>query len=168
MNLQQNCHLRSLFYTAIFLVWPLYEVYLLCNSLDLMFMLPLLFIRPPALCDHFLVKYLLALRVAKSTLTTTNSGLGTNRFTLSRHQAKSERERDCFIGFIVFLVYLPHQAKVKAMSSDISLFCWVLIGGSRGRAGRMPPYGTQFFHFCTHFCQKVPVSEVHAPPYGKS
>ena len=36
------------------------------------------------------------------------------------------------------------------------------------------PYGTQFFHFCIHFHQKVPTSEVHAPltgacpPYGKS
>ena len=30
--------------------------------------------------------------------------------------------------------------------------------------GARPPYGTQFFHFCTHFHQKVPVLEVHAPP----
>ena len=35
----------------------------------------------------------------------------------------------------------------------------ISIGGSRGRAGRTPPYGTQFFHFR----QKAPVSEVHAP-----
>ena len=40
------------------------------------------------------------------------------------------------------------------------------IGRSRGRAGCMPPYGTQFFHFCKHFCQKVSVSEVHIPPNG--
>ena len=45
------------------------------------------------------------------------------------------------------------------------------IGGSRGgRAGRMPPtpYGTQFFHFHRHFCQKVPTLEVHAPPNGST
>ena len=42
------------------------------------------------------------------------------------------------------------------------------IGGSRGRAGRTPPYGTQFFHFRIHFCQKVPVSGVHAPPNGST
>ena len=34
--------------------------------------------------------------------------------------------------------------------------------GGRGR--HMPPYGTQFFHFRIHFHQKVPTSEVHAPP----
>ena len=28
------------------------------------------------------------------------------------------------------------------------------------------PYGTQFFHFCIHFHQKAPMSEVHAPPPG--
>ena len=35
-----------------------------------------------------------------------------------------------------------------------------------GRAWHMPPYGTQFFRFCIHFHQKVPTSEVHAPPNG--
>ena len=35
-----------------------------------------------------------------------------------------------------------------------------------GCAGRMPPYGTQFFRFRIHFCQKAPVSEVHAPLMG--
>ena len=45
------------------------------------------------------------------------------------------------------------------------IFSYV-IGGSRGRAGRTPPYRTQFFRFHIHFCQKVPVSEVHAPPMG--
>ena len=26
------------------------------------------------------------------------------------------------------------------------------------------PHGTQFFHFCIHFWQKVPTLEVHATP----
>ena len=40
------------------------------------------------------------------------------------------------------------------------------IGRSRGgMPSTRPPYGTQFFHFCIHFHQKVPMSEVHAPPY---
>ena len=38
------------------------------------------------------------------------------------------------------------------------------LGG--GRAGRMPPYGTKFFRFCIHFCQKAPTSEVHTPSNG--
>ena len=40
------------------------------------------------------------------------------------------------------------------------------IGGSRGRARRTPPYGTQFFRFRIHFHRKVPMSVVHAPPNG--
>ena len=32
--------------------------------------------------------------------------------------------------------------------------------------GARPPYGTQFFHFHIHFCQKVPASGVHAPLMG--
>ena len=42
------------------------------------------------------------------------------------------------------------------------------IGGSRrgGVPGTRPPYGTQFFHFHIQFHQKVPTSEVHAPPNG--
>ena len=41
----------------------------------------------------------------------------------------------------------------------------VIIGGSRGGVpGARPPYGTQFFRFRIHFHQKVPTSEVHAPP----
>ena len=42
------------------------------------------------------------------------------------------------------------------------------IGGSRGRAGCTPPYGTKFFHFRIHFCQKVPTLEVQAPPNGST
>ena len=34
------------------------------------------------------------------------------------------------------------------------------------RAHAPHPYGTEFFHFCIHFCQKVPTSEVHAPLTG--
>ena len=41
-RLDKTCHLRSLFWTTTCLVRPLYEVYLLCNSLYLMFILPLL------------------------------------------------------------------------------------------------------------------------------
>ena len=33
-------------------------------------------------------------------------------------------------------------------------------------ACRHAPYGTQFFHFCIHFCRKVPVLGVHAPRTG--
>ena len=33
-------------------------------------------------------------------------------------------------------------------------------------SGACPPYRTQFFHFHIHFHQKVPTSEVHAPPTG--
>ena len=32
-----------------------------------------------------------------------------------------------------------------------------------GVPGARPHYGTKFFHFHTHFCQKAPTSEVHAP-----
>ena len=39
------------------------------------------------------------------------------------------------------------------------------LGGGACRA-HASPYGTQFFHFHIHFHQKVPVSEVHAPPNG--
>ena len=35
-----------------------------------------------------------------------------------------------------------------------------------GHAWCMPPYGTQFFHFCIYFHQKVPTLEVHTPPNG--
>ena len=42
----------------------------------------------------------------------------------------------------------------------------VYIGRSRGCAGHMPPYGTQFFCFHIHFCQKAPMSGVHTPPMG--
>ena len=47
------------------------------------------------------------------------------------------------------------------------------IGRSRGVCPAHAPHGTQFFHFCIHFHQKVPTSEVHTPngcmpPYGKS
>ena len=34
-----------------------------------------------------------------------------------------------------------------------------------GHAQHTPPYGTQFFCFCIHFHQKMPTSEVHAPPH---
>ena len=46
----------------------------------------------------------------------------------------------------------------------------VFIGGSRGggHAGCTPPHGTQFFHFYIHFCQKVPMLEVHVPPNGST
>ena len=37
----KTCPLRSLFWTATCLVRPLYEVHILCNSIDLMFILPL-------------------------------------------------------------------------------------------------------------------------------
>ena len=37
----KTCHLRSLFWMATCFVRPLYKVDLLCNSLDLMFVLPL-------------------------------------------------------------------------------------------------------------------------------
>ena len=42
------------------------------------------------------------------------------------------------------------------------------IGRSRGAcpAHAPPPHGTQFFCFRIHFHQKVPTSEVHAPPNG--
>ena len=56
---------------------------------------------------------------------------------------------------------LTHMPKL----TRIPIFC---IGGSRGRAGRTPPYGTQFFCFHIHFCRKVPMSEVHAPPNGST
>ena len=36
-----------------------------------------------------------------------------------------------------------------------------------GRAQHMPPYGTQFFHFHTHFWQKAPMLEVHTPLTGQ-
>ena len=37
-----TCHLRPLFWTTTCFVRQFYEVYILCNSLDLMFILPLL------------------------------------------------------------------------------------------------------------------------------
>ena len=40
-----------------------------------------------------------------------------------------------------------------------------IIGGSTYKIFHCtPPYGTQFFHFHIHFLQKVPASEVNAPP----
>ena len=36
------------------------------------------------------------------------------------------------------------------------------------RAHAPPSHGTQFFSFGIHFCQKAPVSEVHAPPNGST
>ena len=36
----------------------------------------------------------------------------------------------------------------------------------RGMPGARPLYGTKFFHFRIHFCQKAPMSEVHAPLTG--
>ena len=36
------------------------------------------------------------------------------------------------------------------------------LGGVPGECP--PPYGTKFFHFCIHFCRKVPASGVHALP----
>ena len=50
----------------------------------------------------------------------------------------------------------------------IGVLVWLdIIGGSRGgAAGAHPPNRIQFFCFCIHFCQKVPTSEVGAPPNG--
>ena len=42
-------------------------------------------------------------------------------------------------------------------------FSKLSIGGSRGACRAHAPHGTQFFHFCIHFRQKAPVSEVHTP-----
>ena len=50
------------------------------------------------------------------------------------------------------------------VSYKISLCCSLADLG--GVPGARPPYGTQFFCFCIHFCQKAPVSEVHAPQMG--
>ena len=54
------------------------------------------------------------------------------------------------------------------INGEMSMFVYLSIGGSRGRAGHTPPYGTQFFHFHIHFCQKVPTLEVHTPPNGST
>ena len=61
--------------------------------------------------------------------------------------------------------YLAHRLKIIISSlADLG-----------GVPGARLPYGTQFFRFRIHFHQKVPTSEVHAPPlmgarppYGKS
>ena len=37
-----------------------------------------------------------------------------------------------------------------------------------GVPGARPTYGTQFFRFRMHFCQKAPTSEVHSPPNGST
>ena len=46
---------------------------------------------------------------------------------------------------------------------------YLFSGGSGGRCHQRPPPPNriQFFHFCTHFCQKVPTSEVGAPPTAR-
>ena len=45
------------------------------------------------------------------------------------------------------------------------MFVVLGIGGSMGRAGCTPPYGTQFFHFHTLFrLEKCPHQGIHAPP----
>ena len=70
------------------------------------------------------------------------------------------------------VVFIPlyHNENTAMCVFDITLN----IGGSRGCAQCMPPYGTQFFRFRIHFYRKVPTSEVHVPltgacpPYGKS
>ena len=43
---------------------------------------------------------------------------------------------------------------------------WRICRGGGGMPGTRPPYGTQFFRFCIHFHQKVPMSEVHSPLTG--
>ena len=40
-----------------------------------------------------------------------------------------------------------------------------IIGGSRGRARRAPPYGSRFFRFDMQNFRNVAASGVHGPPY---
>ena len=80
-----------------------------------------------------------------------------------------------FLNFLNFLnfcfLYVSLQLSIilviSLQTSTKHRQLYYYIGGSRGRARRTPPpYGTQFFRFCIHFHQKVPMSEVHAPPNG--
>ena len=50
-----------------------------------------------------------------------------------------------------------------------TIYLALIIGRSRGGHARCtPPYGTKFFYFRIHFCQKAPMSEVHTPPKGST
>ena len=60
-----------------------------------------------------------------------------------------------------FLKFKPREKVQQLWSNALAD-----LGGVPG--ARPPPHGTQFFHFRIHFCQKVPVSEVHAPPNGST
>ena len=46
-------------------------------------------------------------------------------------------------------------------------YCYITIGGSRGRRRRAPPNRINFFRFRICFCQKVYTSEVGTPPMGR-
>ena len=82
------------------------------------------------------------------------------------------------IQWFVIIMYVKISSKLRASDSEQRLrgvtLVFHVIGGSRGACAGHAPYGTQFFHFHIHFHQKVPTSEVHAPPnrctppYGKS
>ena len=53
------------------------------------------------------------------------------------------------------------------MKNCAIILCTITIGGSRGACWvHATPYGTQFFHFCIHFHQKVPMSKSTSPPNG--
>ena len=82
---------------------------------------------------------------------------------------------DVHINIKVIKTYLNTKKNISVTQYNIAtirlfgftinygLYC---IGGSRGACPVHAPYGTQFFHFCIYFHQKVPTSEVHAPPNG--
>ena len=66
---------------------------------------------------------------------------------------------------------VTYVSEVQGRGTRCSAFTLVDLGGV---PGTRHPYGTQFFQFRIHFCQKAPASGVHTPlmgpcpAYGKS
>ena len=64
-------------------------------------------------------------------------------------------------------LYLPAKCSITCSVSrraSVQLLLYNTLADLGGMPGTRPPYGTQFFCFRIHFYQKVPASEVHAPP----
>ena len=57
---------------------------------------------------------------------------------------------------------------VLKLNLDVIKIYYHTLADLGGHARCTPPYGTKFFRFHIHFCQKAPTSEVHAPPNGST
>ena len=79
-----------------------------------------------------------------------------------------------FVSIFVFSLYvwrmsilndpLYYDIIICSKIEEMFIHIHISLADLGGRARRTPPHRTQFFHFRIHFHQKVPTSEVHAPP----